>query len=136
MWVGAMAVFPGTLFQCATGSLAIKITTIGSVRSITFTDTTNGFSRQLSWTSGWVYLAVQRSGSRLNVFENGVSIFSNVMTDSTITYGGTTIIANNIIASVFDVRVLSRAVSSAAIAYYYDQIVNNGKQCPFLPILR
>lgn len=136
MWLYGMTTFPGVVFQTDTGNLLISISEIAGIRSILFNDGVNGWSRQLDWLTGWVHLAVVRDGATLRIYENGSSIFSNAMVDDSISYGGSTIISNGIIATLFDVRVIEKAISASAIAYYYDQIINNGRQCPFLPIIR
>jgi PKD repeat protein len=137
-WLGSMASFPGIIYQCVAGAntLTIQITSAGGVRSITFNDGVNGYSRQLTWTAGWVHLAVVRSGANIKIYEDGVLIYTNPMIDSSIEYGGSTIVSNGAIVAVFDVRRIARAVSADALAYYYDQVTTNGKQCPFLPIVR
>lgn len=134
MWIGDMAIFPGIIYQ--SGTLIIMITELFGIRSISVDDGINSYIRQLSWISGWVYLVVQRSGNNIKIYEDGVSIYFNPMIDSTIAYDGNTIISNNAILSLFDVRRIQRAISSEAIAYYYDQIINNGKLNAFLPINR
>lgn len=140
MWLGSMASFPSIVFQSAAdlGTLLISITDAGGSKFISFNDGVNIFSSlELVWSgTGWMHLAVQRSDTYLKFFEDGTLNHSEELTDESIVYGGATIVANAIISSVFDVRLVETAISSDAIAYYYDQIINNGKQCPFLPIIR
>lgn len=139
LWLGSMATFPGIFFTCDAdaGNLNLSITEDGSgVRSLVFNDGYNAWSRVLDWTAGWVHLAVQRTGEYLKIFENGTLIFSNALGDDSIVYGGDLIISNGTILSMFDVRLIETAISSNAMSYYYDQVINNGKQCPFLPIIR
>jgi PKD repeat protein len=135
-WLKGIASFPATIMRFATGALFIRITQAAGVNSLVFTDGTNGFSRVLSYTSGWEHFAIVRSGNQILFYEGGTLIYNTPMIDSSIAYGGATIISNAAILSFFDVRRLNRAVSAAAIAYYIDDIENNGKQSAFLPVLR
>lgn len=134
LWIADCLLFPAKIY--AQGVLSIYLDKIAGVCSLDFIDGTNNTGCDLTWTgSGWVHLVIQRSGTILYVYENGVKIYTHALV-STIVYGLTVSVLNQSILSCFDVRTIPRAVSAAAIVYYYDEIINNGKSTAFLPINR
>ena len=140
MWVGNVGSFPITLWRMGVSdgdTMRVRIVASGGGYAVQFTDGTNGDLRSLSWTgTGWVHIAVERSGTTLNIYENGVRLSATPMTDSTLGYGGTIWLAEDSFCTIYDARRNATAISAAALAYYYDDVVNNSGNGGLLPIRR
>ena len=140
LWVGNIGPTPITLWRMDVSdgnTLTVQLVLLGATYAVQWNDGTNGDTRTLSWNGvGWVHIAVERSGTTLRIFENGVQLSATPMIDATLGYGTTIYFAENSICTIFDVRRNSRAISAAALAYYYYDVVNNSGNGGLLPIRR
>lgn len=89
---------------------------------------TNGhsFATGSLLTSNWVNVWVTYDGTTLTVYANGVLVQA-VAGYAGAAMGGTNFLVNSgtQAASVYDVRLFNTLIAPAAIAYYYDQVLNN-----------
>jgi len=131
---------PMTLWQMTVSNgatLNIKLVNVGGVYNLLFSDGTTYQLRGLSWNgSGWVNIAVQKSGTGIYIYENGVLVTSFILSNATLGYGGTVGFAMNSTCTAFDPVLVPRAISSGALKYYYDDVVNNSGDGGLLPIYR
>lgn len=140
IWVGNISSMPVTLWRMDVdngATLTVKLVMSGASYAVEWNDGTNGDLRTLSFSgTGWVHLAVQRTNGTLKVFENGVSLSATPLTDSTLGYGGTVYFAENSTCTIFDARINSRAISSAALLYYNSDVTDNQGNGGLLPVRR
>ena len=132
-WIHGAATFPCTIWRITNGITTLNIT-MPATNSLRWNDGTNDFVRALSWNgSGWVMIAVQKSGNMMRFYENGAQASAQALMNAAMVYGGTASIGVSSIFTMFDARIIPRAVSLGALSYMYDQVVNyNGKS--LLPI--
>jgi hypothetical protein len=139
-WVGNIIAVPVTLWRMEVSdgnTLTVQLVQVGANYAVQWTDGTNGDLRTLAWDGvGWVHIAVQKNGATLRVFENGVQLSATPLIDATLGYGGTIWFYENSICTGFDARRNKRAISASALAYYYDDIINNSGNGGLLPIRR
>lgn len=140
LWIAGIGAAPITLWRMNVdngATLLVTIDNIAGVYAVRWNDGTNGDTRTLAWAgASWVFIAVEKSGATLRVFENGVQLSLTPLIDATLGYGNTIYFAENSICSIFDVRRTPRAISTEALQYYYDDVVNNAGNGGFLPIRR
>lgn len=140
LWVGNIVAVPITLWRMNVSdgnTLFVRLIASGSGYAVQWNDGTNGDLRQLSWNgTGWVHIAVQKNGTTLRIFENGVQLSATTLIDASLGYGGTIWFYENSICTGFDARRNNRAISAAALAYYYDDVINNSGNGGLLPIRR
>jgi len=140
LWLSGIVATPITLWQMNVNNgntLNIRLVTVGTSYAVEFTDGTNSDTRTLSWNStGWVLITVEKNGTTLRVFENGVQLSATPMTNATLGYGSTINFPVASICTLFDVRRNNRAISSSALVYYYQDIINNNGNGGLLPIMR
>jgi PKD repeat protein len=140
LWVGNIIAVPITLWRMNVddgNTLTVQLIQIGADYAVRWNDGTNGDTRTLAWNGvGWVHIAVEKSGTTLRIFENGVQLSATPLVDATLGYGGTIWFYENSILTGFDARRNNRAISAAALAYYYDDVINNNGNGGLLPIRR
>lgn len=140
VWIDGIATFPITLWQMdegGGGTLNIQLVQNAGSRFLVFDDGTNYVSRPLSYTgTGWVMLTVERSDTNLLMFENASQLTATPLVNSTLTYGGTVVLNDGDICTMFDARIVERAVSSNALDYYYRDVTTNNGNGGLLPRIR
>jgi hypothetical protein len=138
IWIGNIVSTPITLWRMDVdngNTLTITLNAAGLNYIIQFNDGTNGDSRTLSFDgSGWVHIAVVRTGTVLKIIENGVALSSTTLTDATLGYGGTVYFVENSIGTAYDARINNRAISTSALLYYYRDVVDNQGNGGVIPI--
>lgn len=138
-WIGDLAVV-GDVFKFDTAgpdNLIIRIVQPGAFIIRLTNDGAWTHDVQLEWSgTGWVQIAISSDGTVLNVYENGV-LKGIVDVPAWLTsYGGTVDIVGAAIISMFDIRRIPRKLSSDAIQWFYDDVVNNNGSGGLLPLMR
>jgi PKD repeat protein len=106
--------------------LLIEITYVDGRYRLRFNDATNNIQVWLDrGYSDWTMLSIVRSGSNLIVYENGVVTNTVVMADAYITYGGEFTALCDGGSTLWDMRMVSRAVGSDAQRYFYTDVVEH-----------
>ena len=131
VWLNGIVGYPCTIFNL--GTLALSLPAAGYIR---FDDGTNLFTSPINWIgAGWVYVTWQRDGNYVRFFENGVQSTYQTLTDHSLIYGGTVRMPVNSTVTIFDPRIIPRAISADALLYYYQKVLKDyGNE--ILPIVR
>lgn len=140
LWISGIAGTPIVLWRMNVDNGAMLLVTLENIAgnfAVRWNDGTNSDTRTLSWAGiGWVFIAVQKRGSTLRIFENGVQLSATPLIDDTLGYGLTVNFAEVSICTIFDVRRVPYAISAEALRYYYDDVINNAGNGGLLPIMR
>ena len=110
-----------TILTCqVAGGGVVTFSTVGGV--LRFTDGTDTIQAAMSGGAGWSQVAFVRSGTSLDLYENGRLITTGALT-AVRAYGGT---ATAGVGTTFDIRRNTKVVSSDAMQFYYDSIIDGG----------
>lgn len=139
-WVGDISGYSNILqFSTPTGSFYVSINLSTGYYAGVSDDptTTNNQHALLEWNgTGWVLITIYIDGTNIYIYENGVLKGVIPQFAWLTSYGGATVIAQTVAMSLFDIRRIPRKVSSDAIQWYYDDVINNYGNGGLLPILR
>lgn len=135
VWLNGIVGYPCIVFRITDGTTTLDLS-ISAAGYMRWDDGTNVFTAAISWIgAGWVFVAWQKDGHYVRFFENGIQSTYYGMIDDSMTYGGTVSMPVNSTITVFDPRIVPRAVSSNALLYYYQKVlVDTGNEV--LPIVR
>jgi hypothetical protein len=107
------------------GPAVISLELAGATRRIRFNDGVNNLTRNLAWDgTGWVFIAVKRSGLTLIVAENAVSSAAQVLA-SAVNLSGTAIEGDAATAIIQDCRVYASVLDDDTLENYYDDLTEN-----------
>ena len=120
------SVLPVRLWNLGSGFI-VDIVDNGGVHQLKVHDGDIGISPDITdnlTTDGttWTCIIIRRSGTTISTFEGKTKLSDTTI--SVVNYGAT-IRAINSSIEVADLRVISKALSDAAIEYYYDDVIEN-----------
>ena len=114
------ATFP--LQVISSNGVLISVTFAGVTYTVRFADGTSTVTQDLAWDgTGWVHIAVKRSGNTIIVAENAVS-FTAAAIAGAVDMSGTVIIMDAQTGRIADVRAYDSVVSDEALEYLYNDI--------------
>jgi len=131
-WVGFMSSV-GNLW--AFPQFVASIVQIGADYYLRLVGSGLNHSQILSWNGlDWSALAIVLDPTYVKVYENGAQIASVARPGALVSFGGTTEAMQNLGVSAFDIRRVPRAISSDALGYYVDNVINEGGN--ILPMMK
>ena len=120
-----------TFFTLSQGNLALTLTQAGANWEILWNDGLNNRTLLLAATFvSWTLLTVSRSGRNLVVTINGVVADTVYLEHDDVLYGGQLTLGQAM--TWFDFRLLNRALSTEAVLYMYNDVIQNSGNavCP------
>jgi hypothetical protein len=116
--VGNVWVFPQFTVSIVQIGTAFYVQIVGAGLTIT---------QALNWNAvDWVHLGITIDSAYIRIYENGVQRSTAVRPAGLTVFGGALNAVQNMLVSAFDIKRIPRVVSTSAIAYYYDNVVNSG----------
>lgn len=119
--ISAWLIGDGTIFAAqVAGGGVVSLEVVGD--TLIFTDGTNTAQWPMAASATWRYLTVTRRGQNLELYEAGRLRISQPLVSS-LSYGGNTQVA---VGVCFDIRRISRALSSDSMYFYYESVLTGG----------